>query len=514
MNHRRHNLARSHRPPTFRRSRPTARANVNLATDGGLLAATRCHSCSAGLAGPNTAYAYEAKVCLLAEGRDTNGDGWPEGTTVYHVDPSNMTGYAQTIEEETDANGDGKLQAAEVGVAFTLGADVLAQATRGAGAGGAARVLHLLYDAHGSTRAVLNAAVPPMAVGILQSYAYAAYGSNLGLGLGGGPLTALRYAGESIDPLTGLSFNRARWYDPSAGRFNRVDPWAGDAQRPQTLNKYAYAHDDPISNSDPSGLMTFTEILGVSAIVGFLTGAIVGGIRGGPVGAVVGGLAGAVVAPIVTAGVILGGVATSASLFYFANIVFSPQVASFAIATTVTAYAAYRSGQTFENIDPAAPDADRQLLAAQVELGFTLLGWAIAAVALGRSYQLRSIEAPEIRTAYNVEAGKAAQLAAANEGATGVALENATRQVYQIRHNARLGLRGKMSQWIDRWVLEARDFLQYGNKDGPTFEFLVDKAKGKGLVGDAIYRYILGSAARTNEAVNTATLPQPSKGTP
>lgn len=143
--------------------------------------------------------------------------------TVYHVDPANPTGYAQSLEEGTDANGDGRLSPAEVAAAFTLALDVVTQATR-------LQAVHLLSDAHGSTRAALDAATG----GVAQRYAYDAYGRDLGLAT---PLTALRYAGEAIDPMTGLSFNRARWYDPAAGRFGRVDPWMGNSERPVTLNK-------------------------------------------------------------------------------------------------------------------------------------------------------------------------------------------------------------------------------------------------------------------------------------
>jgi len=31
-----------------------------------------------------------------------------------------------------------------------------------------------------------------------------------------------------IDPYIGWYYNRARWYDPAAGRFNRTDPFAGN----------------------------------------------------------------------------------------------------------------------------------------------------------------------------------------------------------------------------------------------------------------------------------------------
>lgn len=178
-------------------------------------------------------------------------------TTVYHVDPTNMTGYAQTIEEGTDANGNRELDASEVAKVFTIAIDVITQAA-------ATQILHLLHDAQGSTRAVLDAMVVPTAAAVLQAYTYTAFGQDLGVG--GLAQTDLRYAGEAIDPLTGLSFNRARWYLPAVARFNGLDPFAGRLDTPVSLHKYLYAHADPIGHTDPSGLMSLGELNVVAAI--------------------------------------------------------------------------------------------------------------------------------------------------------------------------------------------------------------------------------------------------------
>ena len=65
---------------------------------------------------------------------------------------------------------------------------------------------------------------------------------------------AFAYTGRYTDPATGLQHNRARWYDPLNGRFNRVDPFAGNMQDPQSLHKYLYCHANPVNAVDPSGL--------------------------------------------------------------------------------------------------------------------------------------------------------------------------------------------------------------------------------------------------------------------
>jgi RHS repeat-associated protein len=60
------------------------------------------------------------------------------------------------------------------------------------------------------------------------------------------------YAGRPLEERTGLSDNRARWYEPGTGRFINEDPSGfkgGDA------NLFRYVGNDPLNRIDPSGLM-------------------------------------------------------------------------------------------------------------------------------------------------------------------------------------------------------------------------------------------------------------------
>lgn len=59
-----------------------------------------------------------------------------------------------------------------------------------------------------------------------------------------------RYTGREYDAESGLYYYRARYYDPAAGRFISEDPIGlqGGA------NVYAYAGNDPVNASDPTGL--------------------------------------------------------------------------------------------------------------------------------------------------------------------------------------------------------------------------------------------------------------------
>ena len=68
----------------------------------------------------------------------------------------------------------------------------------------------------------------------------------------GTPLT-FGFSGQQTDAETGLQYLRARYYDPSSGRFLSQDPVAGLLPNPATLHKYVYALDDPLRYTDPTG---------------------------------------------------------------------------------------------------------------------------------------------------------------------------------------------------------------------------------------------------------------------
>jgi RHS repeat-associated protein len=59
----------------------------------------------------------------------------------------------------------------------------------------------------------------------------------------------LRFKGREQDPQTGLVYMRARWYDPSMGRFISEDPIGLEGG----INPYGFGDGDPINHADPSG---------------------------------------------------------------------------------------------------------------------------------------------------------------------------------------------------------------------------------------------------------------------
>ena len=95
----------------------------------------------------------------------------------------------------------------------------------------------VIQDGLGSVRGLID---DRLEVDATQSYGpYGNPDGSYGAGFG--------YAGEQIDG-NGLSYNRARYYDPDLGVFTALEPL-------ETANRYAYVVGNPISRVDPSGLI-------------------------------------------------------------------------------------------------------------------------------------------------------------------------------------------------------------------------------------------------------------------
>ncbi len=71
----------------------------------------------------------------------------------------------------------------------------------------------------------------------------------------------IHYNGEGIDSRTDLYNFRARWYSASNGRFERLDPYAGNPSDPFSFNKYGFAHGNPVMGIDPSGLNLMGNVM-------------------------------------------------------------------------------------------------------------------------------------------------------------------------------------------------------------------------------------------------------------
>jgi RHS repeat-associated protein len=83
-----------------------------------------------------------------------------------------------------------------------------------------------------------------------NSYIYDSFG-NLGSSTGS-LVNPFQYTGRDSDSETGLRYYRARYYDPTSGRFLSEDPFGLRGG----VNKFNYVRGNPVNATDPMGLLT------------------------------------------------------------------------------------------------------------------------------------------------------------------------------------------------------------------------------------------------------------------
>jgi hypothetical protein len=76
------------------------------------------------------------------------------------------------------------------------------------------------------------------------------------------------------------------------------------------------------------------------------------------------------------------------------------------------------------------------------------------------------------------------------------------RDMWRMRHTARLEARAMMADLTEVELLRARDMALYGNADGPTFAFLIEQERRSGLTDQVIYEAIIEETYRTNVGLN------------
>jgi RHS repeat-associated protein len=94
---------------------------------------------------------------------------------------------------------------------------------------------------------------------VTDTYIYDAYGNILSSS--GQTTNNYLYTGEQFDRNLGEYYLRARYYNPSAGRFVSRDPFEGVLSDPLSLAKYPYVQGNPVNETDPSGLSSFWGLL-------------------------------------------------------------------------------------------------------------------------------------------------------------------------------------------------------------------------------------------------------------
>ncbi len=219
-------------------------------------------------------YSYNAKNKLISAAIDQDGNITKEeyeydyaGNRTVKKTDSDYTYYLNDINSELtnvtaelNSNGSEKCY-------YTRGNEIISQERSG-------NVSFYLSDGHGSVRqlADINGIVT-------DSYVYDAWGSLISSS--GSTANSYMYCGECNDSFTGFYYLRARYMDPSTGRFITQDTYPGTLSDPVTLHKYLYANANPVSNIDPSGKFSLCEVcvtIAIDAVIGGICCGTVSGI--------------------------------------------------------------------------------------------------------------------------------------------------------------------------------------------------------------------------------------------
>tara|TARA_B110001454_G_scaffold173944_1_gene165312 strand:- start:2463 stop:10619 length:8157 start_codon:yes stop_codon:yes gene_type:complete len=117
---------------------------------------------------------------------------------------------------------------------------------------------------------------------VIQKYEYSSYGeinsiknaNDVVLEFNQAPLrTSFTYTGREYEAETGLLYYRARYYDPSNGRFLQQDTDPGSLRNPASvINKYTYADNRPVLLNDPSGKFPLLAAVVVAGVIGGIFG--------------------------------------------------------------------------------------------------------------------------------------------------------------------------------------------------------------------------------------------------
>ncbi len=107
---------------------------------------------------------------------------------------------------------------------------------------------------------------------VVNRYAYTPYGAYSSKS--GSVANSIGFTGHRFDADTGLVFMKARYYDPSVGRFTSPDSILPNPYDPQALNRYSYVYNNPVTNTDPTGHVPVAVAFIGMAAAGYTTLAV------------------------------------------------------------------------------------------------------------------------------------------------------------------------------------------------------------------------------------------------
>jgi RHS repeat-associated protein len=159
------------------------------------------------------------------------------------TDPTSKTLYLGD-EEITENTGTSAVTGTRY---YTLGGAVVAART------GASTLAYLAGDQQDTSSVAIDSGT----LAVTRRY-YDPYGNTRGTAQPAWPEGEKGFVGGADDTATGLTDLGDREYQPGTGSFISPDPLLTPYD-PQDLNAYAYAADNPATNSDPSGAMSITD---------------------------------------------------------------------------------------------------------------------------------------------------------------------------------------------------------------------------------------------------------------
>jgi RHS repeat-associated protein len=202
----------------------------------------------------NVKYEYDAQGIRVSETIDGE-------TTKYLIDT--VRPYAQVLEEYTGEGANRNVEAS-----YLYGNDLISQQQ-------GTEELFYLEDGHSGVRQLVDENGM-----VTDSYSYDAYGNLLG-SMGTNENDYL-YRGEQFDESLDLQYLRARYYDPTTGRFISTDPFEGVLEQPVSRHRYLYGNSNPVTFSDPSGLVTMQDIQATFTLNSVIRGLNLVGLTFGP----------------------------------------------------------------------------------------------------------------------------------------------------------------------------------------------------------------------------------------
>src|SRR6266446_6627114 len=218
-------------------------------------------------------YDYANRLIALFAGGATTTYGYDAfGARVLQTGTTTTTFYPFKWYSVASSTGTGAKYATTTSYVFngdTLLATVGQQLASGV-ATGTAKTRYVHPDHLGSTNVVTDEND-----NVVQTLDYYPYGGTRISASVGGTNEARKYINRFADQ-SSLDYLNARYYDPSRGQFLTEDPvfWSTkqNIKNPQSLNSYSYANNNPITVSDPSGLIGVQSRLG--ALIGVLQGLV------------------------------------------------------------------------------------------------------------------------------------------------------------------------------------------------------------------------------------------------